>query len=625
MPPKRYRQLRDAVLAALHEANPRTLAEITTATDLPLSIVRGVLTGLKANGQAVRQLRSTGLGGRLPDQWLKSSAHVPTAELARACETVLAVIDECGTARRAQIIAAREHSAPITEAAIHLLLERGEIVDGTAGYTRPDGLDLTSNFGRTVDAIRKLSRPVSRLEIFARFPEMQQTHLDAIVHRAIASGHLTREGGLVVAAQRSASRHVTEDDVLAVFTGDAALSPKLIREKLPNLNTRRLPWVLERLLSTGHLIRVGRASYAKPGTKAGSLPLVGRVRDLLAANPGTVFSAHDISSILSIGDVQSMRMTLSRLHCDGHAERVAPRLYRHGQAEERRIASDAGARQQAIKETIERHGAPMSLGQLCRELGSPRHSVQSAAAECVRRGELLSFPAGRYGVPDGDALTSPPPEEAVSRILRQLGKTKGLQLLSELAKGSGLAPDVFAAALDLAISQQRLVTVLLWAVRTSPPVDFLTSSTPSTMRVFGALLRYGSLENVPRKVLRRSNSVEHAIRTLVNGGVVIRDGDTYRVAPLAFLDPLRPKAQTAVTTLEKLVLDHVAKHPNRRKVEIANAITRGRGVVNRAVTSLVAKGYLRSRNERYRVGLGSLQDCGATVVDTPTTPSATAR
>ena len=607
MQPTRYRHLRDKVLSTLHETKPQTVDNIRAETGISLGTVQHVLAGLRANGRAIRQLRSTGWGGRLPDHWLKSTSLIPTAELNQACETVLTLIDQNGAARRPEIYAARQHSKTIAEAAIYRLLEQGEIVEDLGGYSRPDGLDLTSTFGRTVDAIRKFGRPITRLEIFARFPEMSQTHIDAIVHRAIASGHLTREGGLVVGAHRTALRHVTEDDVIAVFTSDSALSPKLIRDKLPGLNTRRLPFVLERLISTGQLIHVGRASYAKPGAKAGSLPLVGRVRDLLAANPETVFCARDASIILNIADIQSMRMTLSRLHCDGHAERVAPRLYRHRQAEERRIASDAGTRQEAIKQAIERNGGPMSLGELCRELGSPRHPIQSAAAECVRRGELRSYPGGRrYGLPDRDLLTSVPLEEAVSKLLRQLGKTKGLQLLSDLAKGSGLAPNVFAAALDLAISEQKVVTVLLWAVRASPPVDFLTSSAPFTMRVFGALLRYGSLADVPHKVLRKSNLADQAIRTLVNGGVVIKDGETYKIAPLPFLDPLRPKAQTPVTGLERLVLDHVAKYPNQRKAEIAKAISRGRGVVNRAVTSLVAKGRLRSLNERYRL----LQDVG---------------
>lgn len=607
MQPTRFRQLCNKVLSALHETEPQTLDEIVAKTGLPLSIVRRVLVALRLNGQAVRKLRSAGLGGRLPDHWLKSTSPAPTIELSQACEAVLALIDQHGAARRAEIYAAKQHSDTITEAAIHRLLETGEIVEELGGYSRPNWLDLTSTFGRTVDAIRKFGRPVTRLEILACFPEMQKTHLDAIVHRAIASGHLTREGGLVVGAQRTALRHVTEDDVLATFTADGALSPKLIGDKLRGLNTRRLPWVLERLLSTGQLIRVGRASYAKPGTKAGSLPLVVRVRELLAANPKTVFSAQDAANMLSVADIQSMRMVLSRLHCDGHAERVAPRLYRHRQAEERRLPSDAGSRREAIKKAIDRNGGPMSLAELCRELGGARGPVQSAAADCVRRGELRSYPGGRrYGLPDRDLLTSPPPDEAVSKLLRQLGKTKGLQLLSDLAKGSGLAPNVFAAALDLAISQRKVVTVLLWAVRVSPPVDFLTSSAPFTMRVFGALLRYGSLANVPSKVLRKSNMADHAVRTLAKSGVVIKEGETYTIAPLPFLEPLRPKPPTPVTGLERLVLNHVAKYPNQRKAEIAKAISRGRGVVNRAVSSLVAKGRLHSLNERYRL----LQDVG---------------
>lgn len=594
LPPKRYRQLLDSVLATLHESDPRTPVEIAAETGIHRRTLPRVLAALKATGLAVCHNR-----GRRPDQWLRLRTPTVAPELDRACQIVLATIDQHGMARFTDIYTAREYSGTVTEAAVQRLLERGEIVADLGGYTRPDGLDLTTTFGRTVDAIRKFGRPVTRLEISAHFSEIQRNHLDAIIHRAIASGHLTREGGLIVGTERTTSRHVTDDDVLAVFTANSALSPKLIRQKLSGLNTRRLPGVLERLLSRGQLIHVGRASYARPGAKAGSLPLIGRVRDLLAANRETVFSAQNISKMLRIEDVQSVRMVLSTLFCNGQAERVAPRLYRHRQAEVTRITSDAVSRQQAIKNAIQRHDAPIPL-----ELGGRRQAVHSAAAECIRHGELRSLPGGgRYDLRDRDALTSPPLEEAVSRILRQLGKTKGLQLLSGLAKRSGLAPNMFAAALDVAISQQKLVTVLQWAVRTSPPVDFLTSSVPPTMRVLGALLRYGSLANVPRKVLRRSNLTEHAVRTLVNGGLVILDGDDYTVAPLAFLDPLRPKAQNPVTSLERLVLDHVAKYPNQRKIEIAKAIARGRGVVNRAVTSLVAKGHLRSRNERYRVGL----------------------
>ncbi|MGY3582316.1 hypothetical protein ACVIGB_000760 [Bradyrhizobium sp. USDA 4341] len=81
---------------------------------------------------------------------------------------------------------------------------------------------------------------------------------------------------------------------------------------------------------------------------------------------------------------------------------------------------------------------------------------------------------------------------------------------------------------------------------------------------------------------------------------LFQDGNALCVAEGLYRNKTEPPQQPP-TPLEKLVLDHLADYPDLRKFEIAAALGRGRGVINRAVTSLVEKGHLRGQNGRFRL------------------------
>jgi hypothetical protein len=249
--------------------------------------------------------------------------------MAAACAAVLATIDVSGTATMADILSGSPTSDPLTNGAIDLLMDRGEIVDSVGGLARPGGLNLTTTYGATINSIRETGRALSRSELQGMFPDIDVSYLDAIVHRGLSSGQLKRDGGRISATVGSALRHVSEEDVLSVFPDDRAISPRLLRTKLAEFDTRRLWMVLERLVSTGKIASVSHGSYAKNGVVTDALQVTSRIRALLSSKPKTSFTAKEVAANLNFGDLQYIRTTLCHLFQDGSIWRVSKGLYKH--------------------------------------------------------------------------------------------------------------------------------------------------------------------------------------------------------------------------------------------------------------------------------------------------------
>jgi hypothetical protein len=319
------RETQQCVLSHMNVGHPETIQSLVKKTGIPPERISRALIALADSGRISRTREFS-----RPVIWTRNTQQTQVSQrMEAACAAVLAAIDITGTALTSDIRKASTASETLTSGAIDLLLDRGDIIDGIGGYARPNGLNLASTYGRTVDAIRQSGSSLTRQDLRQMFPELDLSNLDAIVHRAIASGHLERTDGRVSAAVRTASRHITDDDVLAAFPEDCAISPEGLKSKLDQFDTRRLSMALKRLVAAGKIVSVSRGSYAKKGVIADALQITSRIRALLASQPTTTFTGRKVAAQLDLADVQNVRTILCRIFRDGSLLRVGKGLYRH--------------------------------------------------------------------------------------------------------------------------------------------------------------------------------------------------------------------------------------------------------------------------------------------------------
>jgi hypothetical protein len=155
------RETQQCVLSHMNVGHPETIQSLVKKTGIPPERISRALIALADSGRISRTREFS-----RPVIWTRNTQQTQVSQrMEAACAAVLAAIDITGTALTSDIRKASTASETLTSGAIDLLLDRGDIIDGIGGYARPNGLNLASTYGRTVDAIRQSGSSLTRQDL----------------------------------------------------------------------------------------------------------------------------------------------------------------------------------------------------------------------------------------------------------------------------------------------------------------------------------------------------------------------------------------------------------------------------------------------------------------------------
>jgi DNA-binding MarR family transcriptional regulator len=589
------------VLDSLDTDRAMTVLEIARATDIREHIVRPILNQIESLGLAERRLSTAGKFNRFdPPSWRRLKRPTgPTRRLLDACEAVLKRIDATGTAGFRELVVTSASSPDITETAVTRLLVTGTIVRTTGGFSRPGGLDKTSVHGHVVKAIRDLGRPVGRSEVLRMFPGLRSSHVDAVLNRAAHSGQLIHSAGMFAPVDVPKSlTHASDQEILAQFPEEGSITVRELRKRLTGHNTRSLNDAVRRMTAEMRVVRTGRGSYSLPDAPGKTdMSATARVRKIFITNPERVFSPSMVADEADCG-VQPARMMLSELYRSEFLDRVGRARYRLRADSSSAVAQLSGPDlESAIKRKMATRRGFWSRDAICKALDASRMAVSIALGELVIRGEVRGN-RSRFTLTEFGSLKEGAPVEAAERIRQALVSTDGVGQVNILFRESGFTPRAFQDGLSLLIGERRLGIVDRWAILTDPVADLTAESIPITLRTLGVLLAYGSFANAPKVYRNKAHTA--ALERLCRLGFAVRRGSDHVLSDHDTLRVLRhPKG--GITRLERQILNYLRSKKPQRKTDIASGLGTGRGVINRAVGSLVSKRLLEGEDDRFRL------------------------